>query len=222
MEGLRETVAGPRLFAVVPAAGHSRRMGRHKLLLPLGDRSVVGRVIDAFLAAEVRDIFLLVREDDYALRQELEKSGARIVLTPNATTDMRHSVALLLEAISRECAPQSSDAWLLAPADHPALSAAVVQSLRAAWSDGRGPIIVPTYQGRRGHPTLFWWELASRVGGIPTDRGLDWLLEQYAAEVKELPLDRPEVLFDLDTPADYERLLALRESSPDPDCSRGH
>lgn len=196
-------------------------MGRHKLLLPLGDRPVVRRVIDAFLAADVRDIFILVRDDDRPLRQELADSGARIVLAPNATPDMRHSVALLLETISRDCAPHDGDAWLLAPADHPTLNVAVVQSLRAAWLGGRGPILVPTYGGRRGHPTLFSWEFAARVRDIPMDRGLDWLLERYAASVEELPLDRPEVLFDLDTPADYERLQALGDSLPDADCRRG-
>ena len=34
-------------FAVVPACGHSTRMGRPKLALPLGDRTVIERVVAA-------------------------------------------------------------------------------------------------------------------------------------------------------------------------------
>jgi molybdenum cofactor cytidylyltransferase len=135
---------------------------------------------------------------------------------------MRHSVALLLEAIRRECAPHDCDAWLLAPADHPTLSVAVVQSLRAAWRGGRGPIIVPTCHGRRGHPTLFGWQFAARVGDIPSERGMNWLLERHTAAVDELPLDRPEMLWDLDTPADYERLRTMWESSSESSLGRAH
>src|SRR5262245_30050661 len=52
-----------RVFAVVPAAGHSRRMGRPKLLLPLRGRTVVRCLIDTLFTAGIREIFLLVRED---------------------------------------------------------------------------------------------------------------------------------------------------------------
>jgi molybdenum cofactor cytidylyltransferase len=196
-------------------------MGRQKLLLQFRGRTVIRTLVDTLQAAGVSDIYLLVREDDERLRKELAEATVRVLLTPESTADMRHSVALLLEAIEREMETTEQDAWLLTPADHPILSVAVVQSLRAAWNAGRGPIIVPTYQGRRGHPTLFGWEFAARVGDIPSDRGLDWLLERHAAGVVELPLDRPELLCDLDTPADYERLQALADMPSDSNCGRG-
>jgi molybdenum cofactor cytidylyltransferase len=190
-------------------------MGRQKLLLPIRGRTVIRRLIDTLQAAGVSDIFLLVRQDDERLRNELAATPARVLLARESTADMRHSVALLLEAIERERAPTRKDAWLLTPADHPVLSVTVVQALLTAWNAGRGPILVPTYQCRRGHPTLFGWEFAPRVGDIPPDRGLDWLLERHAAAVDELPVDRPEVLCDLDTPEDYERLQALTDWASD-------
>lgn len=207
------TTCVPRCFAVIPAAGYSRRMGRSKLLLPVHGRTVVDRVIDAFHSAGIHDVFVLVREDDQPLRHELASTGARVVLAPSATADMRHSVELLLSAIQRDESPHQGDAWLLSPADHPTLSPQVLRALCAAWRAGAGGILVPTCGGRRGHPTLFGWHCAARVADIPADFGLNWLLRQYASEVAEVPVEDPTILWDLDTPADYERLLATAGSS---------
>lgn len=204
------TARVPRYFAVIPAAGFSRRMGRSKLLLPVHGRTVVDHVIDAFHAAGIHDVFVLVREDDQPLRHELASTGVRIVLIPFATADMRHSVELLLAAIHRDEAPHLDDAWLLSPADHPTLNPDALRALCAAWREGAGGILVPTCGRRRGHPTLFSWRYAARVGDIPANHGLNWLLQEYADDVAEVPVEDPTILWDLDTPADYERLLATR------------
>lgn len=209
-----------RVFAVVPAAGHSRRMGRHKLLLTVQGQTVIRRLVEVLMSAGVDNLFVLVREDDRALRAELATTAARVRTVPESTPDMRASVALLLAAIESEINPTERDAWLLSPADHPVLKVAVVRSLLQAWSAGCGPILVPTCEGRRGHPTLFAWQFASQVGSIPANHGLDWLLRQQAAAVVELPMDEPDVLLDLDTPADYERLRRRTDLSPDSDTPR--
>jgi CTP:molybdopterin cytidylyltransferase MocA len=185
-------------------------MGRSKLQLPVHGRSVVDHVIDAFHSAGIHNVFVLVREDDRPLRHELASTGARIILAPSATADMRHSVELLLAAIQRDEAPHDDDAWLLSPADHPTLRAEVLRALCAAWREGAGGILVPTCGGRRGHPTLLGWRYAARVGGIPPNFGLNWLLQRYADDVAEVPVEDPTILWDLDTPADYDRLLATR------------
>ena len=54
----------PFCTAVVVAAGRSERMGRDKLLLPLGNRPVLEHTLRAVNAAErVDEIILVTRED---------------------------------------------------------------------------------------------------------------------------------------------------------------
>ena len=53
-----------RLVVIVPAAGHSRRMGQPKLLLPLGDRPVIARLVEAFDHPSVLDVLVVIRPDD--------------------------------------------------------------------------------------------------------------------------------------------------------------
>ncbi len=204
-----------RVFAVVPAAGFSRRMGRPKLLLPLGDRTVVQRLLDALSAGGVDATYLLIRSDDSALRDAAASASCRIIETPRATQDMRESVERLVDAIRAEQQPQPDDAWLLCPADHPLVSATLVRRLLAVWRQSSAGIIVPRHAGRRGHPTLFSWRLAERLRRLPAGQGLNRLLREGAARVEELEVDDPDILLDLDVPADYERLQSRFHESGD-------
>lgn len=195
-----------RLFAVIPAGGLSRRMGRPKLLLPLDGKTVIRRVLETLNGAGVSDAHVLVREDDDELQAEVSRCNATIVTTPRATRDMRGSVELLLASIERAHQPDSRDGWMLCPADHPVLDAGVVARLIRAWrGSGRG-IVVPVHNGRRGHPTILSWRYAGLVGEIPPDRGINWLLHNHRGDVHEEPVENAGILTDLDTPTDYQRL----------------
>lgn len=196
----------PRIFAVVPAAGFSRRMGQPKLLLPFGSGTVISCVMDALKAGGVDEIYLLVRADDVDLRRELNRHDVCIVPTPEPTAGMRESVELLLTLIAVEMHPEPEDAWLLVPADEPTLDPQVVRGLVAEWRAAPTGILVPVHRGRRGHPTLFGWNFTEYVYSLPEGQGLNRLLRIDPGEVREIPVASPEILQDMDTPEDYQRL----------------
>ena len=205
--------ATQRLFAVIPAAGESRRMGRPKLLLPLAGKTVIARLLEALAQPAISARVVVVRSDDEPLRAAAATAGATVVQPASPPPDMRASVACALDEILRRYAPADSDGWMLVPADHPVLDRATIAGLLARWQTGLMKILVPTFGGRRGHPVLFRWELAREVADIPPDRGLDWLLERHAADVIELEVPDRSVLDDLDTPQDYDALRRLYDKS---------
>ena len=194
------------LYAVIPAAGLSRRMGRPKLLLPLGEKTVLARLLETLDRPRVRCRAVVLRRSDEELAAEVQKAGAWAIQPETDPPEMRESVQHALSAVAERFHPQDEDGWLLVPGDHPVLSAAVIDQLLSAWQTTAADILIPTCQGRRGHPTLFSWELAGRVPGIPEDRGLNWLVRSGGATIEEVSLDDPAILTDLDTPADYEAL----------------
>ena len=195
-----------RLFAIVPAAGVSRRMGRPKLLLPLGGRSLVARLLEVLNRPDITSCLVVVRADDESLLTEMRTAGGEVVQPKIDPPDMRTSVQHALDAIRARFAPGPDDGWMLIPADHPVLDEELLDLLIDCWERNDDLILVPTYQSRRGHPTFFRWKLADEVAALPADRGLNTLLEIHSEEVAELPVDHPGVVTDLDTPGDYERL----------------
>ena len=199
----------PRLFAVIPAAGHSRRMGQPKLLLPLGGTTVIERVLTVLDHPAIAARCVVVREGDAPLTEAVRRAGGLVLHPPADPPDMRASVSFALEAIQRDFSPRDDDCWMLLPADHPVLDLGLIETLVDSWKRDRPLILVPRVGDRRGHPTLFRWSLAREVARIPIDHGLNWLLSEHAAEVSELPVEGEAALTDLDTPEDYERLRGL-------------
>jgi molybdenum cofactor cytidylyltransferase len=199
------------VFAVIPAAGWSRRMGKPKLLLPLGEKTVIARLLETLDRPGIHCRAVVLRRNDEALRREINSAGGWTIQPDIDPPEMRQSVEHALAAIAERFAPQKTDGWLLVPADHPVLSVAVIDRLIAEWQNLSAEILLPTCQNRRGHPTIFSWSLAEEVPKIPADRGLNWLVRSSEATIQEVPVEDPAIFTDLDTPADYE---ALKKSFP--------
>src|SRR5215216_2646595 len=94
-----------RIFALIPAAGRSRRMRRHKLLLPVGNRRVIDHLISA-LSSVADEVFLLRRKEDLELGKALTSHpDVRVIEAESDPPEMRDSIELLLDHVSRRCRP---------------------------------------------------------------------------------------------------------------------
>lgn len=193
-------------FAVVPAAGVSARMGSPKLLLPWGDSTVIETVLDAWRAGGIARIVVVVRPDDDELAARCEGAGASVVRPAVAPPDMKTSVSHALAAARRLYRPSDDDAWLLAPADMPLLSPAVIASLLAAHRPTSPQVLIPVVDGRRGHPILIPWRWASEVDELGENEGVNVLVARRP--VREIPTQDVGIRVDLDTPEDYRRAAA--------------
>jgi molybdenum cofactor cytidylyltransferase len=195
------------IFAVVPACGKSSRMGRPKLALPLGNRSVLEHVIAALRQGGVEHVLVVVGQHVPELTSLALRAGAYVFLLPEETPDMRATVQRGLGWLEERFQPRLNDRWLLVPADHPTLDPAVVRTLQVARERHElHSVVVPTFQGRRGHPTLIDWKHVAGMRSLPAGVGLNAYLRQQAGETLEWPVESADVLCDLDTPEDYERL----------------
>ncbi len=193
----------PNSFAIVPAAGRSRRMGAPKLLLPWGASTVIEHVLAAWQASRTTHTVVVVHPDDEALAEVCRTSGAEVVVPSEPPPDMKVSVRLALEYVTERYAPHERDAWLLAPADMPTLSTDVINRVLAAYQADRSKIIVPVHAGRHGHPALFPWSLAADVAHLAENEGVNRLLARHPVREVECPAEALAV--DLDTPEDYRR-----------------
>jgi molybdenum cofactor cytidylyltransferase len=205
-------------FAVIPAAGKSARMGRPKLALPLGDRTVLEHVVAALRAADVEHVLVVVGPHVPQLAPLAAGAGAHILQLAEETPDMRATVEAGLCWLEERFRPRPDDRWLLVPADHPALDPILVRMLLWARTEATGKsIVVPTHGGRRGHPTLIDWRHVSGMRALPAGEGLNVYLRQHTADTLEVALDSADVLCDLDTPEDYERLRRSFAAGADED-----
>jgi molybdenum cofactor cytidylyltransferase len=197
-------------FALIPAAGKSTRMGRPKLALPVGERTVLECAVAALRQAQITEILVVVSPQAAQLAALAESAGARVLQLVEETPDMQSTVMHGLAWLDDHFHPEPADSWLLLPADHPALNPEVIRELlRARTARREYSIFVPTYTGRRGHPTLIGWQHTADLRAWPAGQGLNQFLRQKAGATCEWPVSFADILFDLDTPEDYQRLLGL-------------
>lgn len=194
-----------RTFAVVPAAGQSRRMGQPKLLLPLGGRTVIEAAVAALQAAGVADVVVVTPPGADRLAELAQAGGAHVVKLEMNTEHMRETVEHGLAWLERHRQPTAADGWLLMPADHPTVNAEPIRAVLAARSLGKS-IIVPTHAGARGHPVWLSWSHVAALRGYPPDKGINSYMRTKAEVTLELPVNTAAVTWDLDTPEDYRRL----------------
>jgi CTP:molybdopterin cytidylyltransferase MocA len=185
-------------------------MGRPKLLLPWQGSTVIQSVLSAWRASRVDHVLVIVHPEDELLTDTCRAAGALVTVAAEPPPDMKASVVLGLQAIRERFDPADHDTWLLAPADVPELSPGVIDRLLAAHAPEDPRILVPTYDGRRGHPALFPWPLAARVESLAASDGVNRLFDE--SPLQEIACPAAALTPDVDTPEDYHRLHG-------PDCS---
>lgn len=195
---------GWRSFALVPAAGRSQRMGQPKLLLPWGNSTVIEHLLAVWKASRVSAVVVTAHPADDELIERCNAAGAEVAVVDPPPADMKASVAAGLAHLATAYEPRPTDVWLLAPADLPRLNARLIDQVLTAHDPAAPRVLVPVSDGRRGHPVLFPWPLASAVGSLAADEGINALVA--AAGPREIECDELAAFADLDTPDDYARL----------------
>lgn len=185
--------------AVIAAAGMSSRMGDFKPMLNIGSVSIARRVVAAFRQAGVDRIVMVTGHNAAALERHL--SGDGIVFLRNAsyeTTHMFDSACIGLEYIRDKC-----DRVLFTPVDIPLFTAATVRALLSSEAE----LACPVCEGERGHPLLIAASLIDRLLNDSGEEGLRGALKRSGVAMTEVAVPDRGVLYDADTPEDYQALL---------------
>ena len=98
--------------------------------------------------------------------------------------------------------------YLICLGDQPRLSGVVVERVLQARTQTDAGIIIPTSNGKRGHPVLIRNAYRAEILALPLDVGLNAVTRGHPEDTYELPVAEDAILTDMDTPADYQRELA--------------
>ncbi len=196
--------------AVLLAAGSATRMKADKLALEYKGQTVFARALAPLTAARgVDEVIVVVNPDS---RLPVDPARCTVVVNADFALGMSTSLRAGVMAASLE-----TEAFLVALADMPELTARLIQTLIDAFGRSGKRILVPRYNHRNGHPVLFYAGYKDELLQLQGDVGARSLLSRHADSVEHFETDDRAVLFDLDTP---ESLLMRRIESSDADGHR--
>jgi molybdenum cofactor cytidylyltransferase len=192
--------APERVFALVLAAGESRRLGQPKQLLDLAGRPLVTHSVAHALAAPVDGVVVVLGSHASEVELALRGSPVYRVFNPHFAQGQGASLAAGIRAI-----PSTVDAVVVLLGDEPSVAPETIGAVVARWREGHPPAVVTRYPDRQGHPVLFdrsvFFDLASLEGDVG-GREILRALGELVATV-EVAATAPS---DVDTEEDWERL----------------
>ncbi len=190
-----------RVAGLILAAGMSTRMGPLKQLLPLGGRAAIEWIAEV-VGPRLDEVVVVLGHRAAEIAPVLAAYPVRWVVNTDYQTGMLSSV---------QCAVQAVDTaadYLICLGDQPRLSGAVVEQVLQARKQVGAGIIIPTVDGKRGHPVLICNAYRAEILALPLTVGLNAVTRGHPEDTYELPVAEAAILTDMDTPADYQRELA--------------
>jgi len=202
----------------------------HKLLLPLGGKTVLSQVIAATLASQARPIILILGHQSEQIRASLslshETTPHDIIIVENPThaqgmsTSLRKGIEILMEQDKQiQCSTTQCDGALVLLGDQPLVTPTLLnQIIDMKYATGKR-IIAPFYNGKRGNPVLFAADLFPELLTITGDEGARSVIKKHRAEMGRLDVDDARLWYDVDTWEGYQEVLRIwkqKESSNSP------
>ena len=187
-----------RVGAILLAAGRSSRFGAgHKLLAPWRGKPLVAHAVDAIAAAGLPPPIVVLGHDEAAVRNALAGHDVQFVTAPEWAEGMGRSLAAGIAAV-----PADWDAALICLGDMPAVEPGLIAALVAT----PGELVVPLWDGRRGHPVRWPRAAFTRLLALTGDNGGKAAMADYT--VTEVAAPSAACLVDIDTPTALAELAA--------------
>lgn len=197
------------IAAIVLAGGASQRMGAPKALLPFRGTTFLEAILDAALATGLAPRVVVVGYDSDKILSHIVLADVVVAVSEAPHLGPIGSIRAGVRAVLN----QPVEGVLVCHVDQPHVRIETMQTLVDTFRRERPAIIVPTYQGRRGHPVLFGRPVFAELWGPSPDRdGARAIVHQDPARVREVSVDDRAVLDDIDTPEAYQKLLRALDS----------
>ncbi|MFX0124249.1 MAG: NTP transferase domain-containing protein [Candidatus Hodarchaeota archaeon] len=189
------------ITCIVLAAGESKRFDGNKLLFEIKPNvTIIEYLLSSIIDSKVDRILVVLGHEAELVNKKVQRlnAGIQTIINPHYKQGgMSSSIRRGMEEVL------DSHAIMITPADIPLIPSEVFNRLIGHYTSMSPIVIIPTYQGQKGHPILIDSQLFEYVLNISEEkRGLKEIIELFKDEVVFLPTNSQGILHDIDSFSD--------------------
>lgn len=190
------------IWAIILAAGESKRMGSPKMLLQYKGKTIIENVIDNVTASEADKTLLVLGSYGDEILKVIGVLPVKHCYNENYKLGMLSSVKCGFNFL-----PGVTGAALIFLGDQPMIGTDIINIVIEAYRrEGKG-IVMPVFKNKRGHPVLIDLKYRKEVENLDPEEGLRGLARKFGDDVLEVKVNTQDILKDIDTREDYNNEL---------------
>ena len=193
------------IYAIILAAGESKRMGQPKMLLPFGDRTIIETVVDCATRSMVDGVIVVVGANGEKVTEAVGERPVQVAMNPNYREGMLSSIRWGINAL-----PPQARAALVMLGDQPLIASSTIDKVIAAYHKESKGLVLPVYGGKRGHPLLIDTKYQDELAQLDGAIGLRAIIHNNSEDVLEVEMDDAGILHDIDTAEEYQEMIKQR------------
>jgi molybdenum cofactor cytidylyltransferase len=193
------------IWAIILAAGESKRMGFPKMLLSFNGRSMIENVIGNIISSDIDHSLVVLGAHNGLLEELISKSPVKYCYNDNYKDGMLSSVKCGFRNL-----PADIEAVMVFQGDQPFIMPLVINKLIEEYKRCDKGIVIPLYEKKRGHPVLIDNKYREKIYKLDNSEGLRSLAHQFPEDVRYIDTDSPGILRDFDTYEEYLNEMNLK------------
>ena len=197
------------LAAVILTGGESRRMGSPKALLPYRGKTFLEHLLEITTHPRVGAQRVVTGADHAEITHSLTLPPGVAVMNRRWQKGQLSSIRAAIESLRS----METEGMLLALVDHPLVTRELVAALIAAFDRSPRSIVLPVWQGRRGHPVIFPARLYSELYAAPEDVGARAVVWAHKNDIVEVPTEEEGVVLNVNDRETFDRLFPSGSST---------
>jgi molybdenum cofactor cytidylyltransferase len=194
------------LSGIILSAGESSRMqGLVKALLELKGKSFIENIIDKMRGLPLGELIVVLGANRGEILEKVKVYDVRVVVNDNWKEGQISSLRIGIQNLS-----SASEGVMFTLADHPTVTFSTYKKLFDVWMGDKSSIVLPSYNMRKGHPTILPGFLYGQILGRELSGGARDLFKENRDIIRYVTVDDPGVVKDVDTIEDYNNLKTGR------------